>query len=46
VVPGAIQSIIEVLKEDGKLKDAPPAQTFLDMNYLQAIERERQSGGK
>jgi len=46
VVPGAIQSIIEVLKEDGKLKDAPPAQTFLDMNYLQAIERERQAGAR
>ena len=24
----AIQSIIDVLKEDGKIKDAPPAQRF------------------
>jgi len=41
VVPGAVQSIIDVLKEDGKIKDAAPAQSFLDMSYLHAIERER-----
>lgn len=40
VVPGAVQSIIDVLKEDGKIKDAAPAQSFLDMSYLHAIERE------
>jgi predicted SAM-dependent methyltransferase len=39
-VPGAVQSIIDVLKEDGKIKDAAPAQSFLDMSYLHAIERE------
>ncbi|MGH7886402.1 MAG: ABC transporter substrate-binding protein, partial [Candidatus Binatia bacterium] len=38
----SIQSIIDVLKEDGKIKDAPPAQTFLDMSYLRAVEKERQ----
>ena len=32
-----IQSIIDVLKEDGKIKEAPPAQTFLDMSYLRAV---------
>ena len=42
VVLGAVQSIIEVLREDGRIKDAPPPQTFLDMNYLHSIERERQ----
>ncbi len=41
VVPGAVQSIIDVLREDGKIKDAPGPQTFLDMSYLQAIEKER-----
>ena len=40
----AIQSIIDVLKEDGRIKDAPPAQTFIDMGYLKAVEQER--GGK
>jgi len=40
VVPGAVQSIIDVLEEDGKIKDAAPAQSFLDMSYLHAIERE------
>ncbi|HEX7230848.1 MAG TPA: hypothetical protein VF452_10680 [Candidatus Binatia bacterium] len=40
VVPGAVQSIIDVLKEDGKIKDAPPAHSFLDMSYLHAIELE------
>ena len=38
----SIQSIIDVLKEDGKIKDAPPAQTFIDMSYLRAVEKERQ----
>ena len=38
----AIQSIIDVLKEDGKIKDAPPAATFIDMSYLRAVENERQ----
>lgn len=37
----SIQSIIDVLKEDGKIKDAPPAQTFLDMSYLKTVEKER-----
>jgi len=37
---GSIQSIIDVLKEDGKIKDAPRAESFLDMNYLRAIEKE------
>jgi len=37
----SIQSIIDVLKEDGKIKDAPPAQSFLDMSYLRAVEKER-----
>jgi ABC-type nitrate/sulfonate/bicarbonate transport system substrate-binding protein len=43
---GSIQSIIDVLKEDGKIKDAPPAQSFLDMNYLRAIEKEGQVSGR
>ena len=38
----SIQSIIDVLKEDGKIKEAPPAQSFLDMSYLRAVEKERQ----
>lgn len=38
----AIQSIIDVLKEDGKIKDAPPPPTFLDMSYLKTVEKERQ----
>ena len=42
VVIGAVQSIIDVLREDGRIKDAPPPQTFLDMNYLHVVERERQ----
>ncbi len=37
----SIQSIIDVLKEDGKIKDAPPAHSFLDMSYLRAVEKER-----
>lgn len=40
----AIQSIIDVLKEDGKIKESPPAQSYIDMSYLRAIEKER--GGK
>ena len=43
---GSIQSIIDVLKEDGKIKDAPRAESFLDMNYLRAIEKERQVAGQ
>ncbi|MBM4261079.1 MAG: ABC transporter substrate-binding protein [Deltaproteobacteria bacterium] len=41
VSPGAIQSIIDLLKEDGRIKDSPPAQSYLDMNYLRAVEKER-----
>ena len=41
---GSIQSILDVLKEDGKIKDAPPAQAFIDMSYLKTVEKER--GGK
>ena len=41
VVPGAVQSIIDVLREDGKIKDASAPQTFLDMSYLRAVEKER-----
>jgi ABC-type nitrate/sulfonate/bicarbonate transport system substrate-binding protein len=37
----SIQSIIDVLKEDGKVKDSPPAQTFIDMSYLRTVEKER-----
>jgi ABC-type nitrate/sulfonate/bicarbonate transport system substrate-binding protein len=37
----SIQSIIDVLKEDGKVKDAPPAASFIDMSYLRTIEKER-----
>lgn len=40
----SIQSIIDVLKEDSKIKDSPPAQSFLDMGYLRTVEKER--GGK
>jgi ABC-type nitrate/sulfonate/bicarbonate transport system substrate-binding protein len=46
VVPAAVQSIIEVLREDGKIKDAPAAQTFLELSYLQAIEKERSAGAR
>jgi ABC-type nitrate/sulfonate/bicarbonate transport system substrate-binding protein len=42
VVPGAVQSILDVLREDGKIKETPPPRSFLDMNYLQAVEKERQ----
>lgn len=38
----SIQAIIDALKEDGKIKDAPAAQSFLDMSYLRAVEKERQ----
>jgi ABC-type nitrate/sulfonate/bicarbonate transport system substrate-binding protein len=41
VVPGAVQSIIEVLKEDGKIKEMPPPLSFMDMSYLQGVEKER-----
>lgn len=37
----AIQSIIDVLKEDGKVKESPPASTYIDMSYLRAVEKER-----
>jgi ABC-type nitrate/sulfonate/bicarbonate transport system substrate-binding protein len=37
----SIQAIIEALREDGKIKDAPPAASFLDMSYLRAVEKER-----
>jgi ABC-type nitrate/sulfonate/bicarbonate transport system substrate-binding protein len=37
----SIQSILDVLKEDGKIKDAPPAQAFIDMSYLKTVEKER-----
>jgi NitT/TauT family transport system substrate-binding protein len=37
----SIQAIIDVLKEDGKIKEAPAAQSFLDMSYLRAVEKER-----
>lgn len=43
VVPGAVQSILDVLREDGKIKDAAAPQTFLDMSYLKTVEKERQS---
>ena len=46
VSPSSIQSIIDVLKEDGKIKEAPAAQTFLDMSYLRAIEKERQAASQ
>lgn len=41
VSPSAIQSIIDLLKEDGKLKDSPPAASYIDMSYLRAVEKER-----
>src|SRR5258706_4902447 len=37
----SIQSIIDVLKEDGKVKDTPPAASFIDMSYLRTVEKER-----
>jgi ABC-type nitrate/sulfonate/bicarbonate transport system substrate-binding protein len=46
VAVGSIQSILDVLKEDGKIKDAPPALSFLDMSYLKAVEKERMAGRK
>ena len=42
----SIQSILDVLKEDGKIKVAPAAQSFLDMSYLMAVEKERMAGRK
>jgi ABC-type nitrate/sulfonate/bicarbonate transport system substrate-binding protein len=41
VLPTSVQSIIEVLKEDGKIKDATGLQSVLDMGYLHAVEKER-----
>jgi hypothetical protein len=38
--------VLDVLREDGKIKDAPPAQTFMDMTFLQAAEKERQVSGQ
>ena len=46
VLSGAVQSIIEVLREDGKVKEAPLPQSFLDMSYLQAVEKDRQASGQ
>ena len=46
VLPSSIQSVLDVLREDGKIKDAPPPQTFMDMSYLQAVEKERQASGQ
>jgi len=46
VVPGAVQSILEVLREDGKIKGSPPPQNFLDMSYLEAVEKERPASGQ
>jgi len=46
VLPGSIQSVLDVLREDGKIKDAPPPQTFMDMSFLQAVEKERQASGQ
>jgi NitT/TauT family transport system substrate-binding protein len=40
VLPSAVQSIIEVLREDAKIKESPPRQAFLDMSYLQSVEKE------
>lgn len=37
----SVQAIIEALKEDGRIKDAPPAASFIDMSYLRTIEKER-----
>ena len=45
VVPAAVQSIIDVLREDGKIKEAPAPQSFLDMTYLLTIEKERAAAG-
>ena len=41
VTVASIQSIIDVLKEDGKVRDAPPAASFIDMSYLRTVEKER-----
>ena len=46
VLPSSIQSVLDVLREDGKIKDPPPAQTFMDMSFLQAVEKERQASGQ
>jgi ABC-type nitrate/sulfonate/bicarbonate transport system substrate-binding protein len=46
VLPSSIQSVLDVLREDGKIKDTPPAQTFMDMTFLQAAEKERQVSGQ
>ena len=46
VLPSSIQSVLDVLREDGKIKDPPPAQTFMDMTFLQAAEKERQVSGQ
>ena len=45
VLPSSIQSVLDVLREDGRIKDPPPAQTFMDMSFLQAVEKERQASG-
>ena len=41
VLPTSIQSVLDVLREDGKIKDPPAPQTFMDMSFLQAVEKER-----
>ena len=46
VLASSIQSVLDVLREDGKIKDTPPAQTFMDMSFLQAVEKERQASGQ
>jgi ABC-type nitrate/sulfonate/bicarbonate transport system substrate-binding protein len=46
VVPASVQSILEVLKEDGKIKEAPAPTTFLDMSYLKVVEKERQAANQ
>lgn len=45
VLPSSIESVLDVLREDGRIKDPPPAQTFMDMSFLQAVEKERQASG-
>ena len=46
VLASSIQSVLDVLREDGKIKDTPPAQTFMDTSFLQAVEKERQASGQ
>lgn len=46
VLPSSIQSVLDVLREDGKIKNPPAPQTFMDMSFLQAVEKERQVLGE